>query len=446
MQRNKTKVLLVLLAAISLFAVVYATVSSSEAVKFVTEENRFLRENEEAKQPNYKILHNKQHYWVIPVVVDEEPVTYFAVSVSDKKLVSEPLAGRALFKTSDLLREFLKEKERASKNPQFKWIVTGSYARIFGSLARLLADESFELNTIASTATDPKISAEVSSLKTSLAIMSDLSEGVSAAIDEATSFESDFTTNPDTSKAEEFKKKFDNVFGYLFQLEDKALDYRARVSELKRKISLSDAEADAKSYFIKLADPPENFNEIGNLAIAGTELKDIIEKLFVRVNARLEGFLSESADRLEMNQAYAFLYGLNPEVSKLEGNFPDLKAAASYVLKPENKAAWADQAGVKKAEDSWRNAENAFKKGDYEKAQIYGAEALQAFRNVQRKGALQVKQQPLFSDQFLQQLILGLAALLALVFLFKYRSKIMGFLQPKQESEDENLKQGWKNG
>ena len=33
--------------------------------------------------------------------------------------------------------------------------------------------------------------------------------------------------------------------------------------------------ADAKSYFIKLADPPENFNEIGNLAIAGTELEGI---------------------------------------------------------------------------------------------------------------------------------------------------------------------------
>ena len=190
---------------------------------------------------------------------------------------------------------------------------------------------------------------------------------------------------------------------------------------------------------------PENFNEIATLAIAGPELEDIIEKLFVRVNARLEGFLSESADRLEMNKAYAFLYGLNQEVSKLEGNFPDLKAAASYVLKPENKAVWADQAGVKKAEDSWRNAENAYKKGDYAKAQIYGAEAIKAFRNIQLKGALKVEQKPLLSDQFLQQLILGLATLLVLVFLFKYRSKIMGFLQPKQESEDENLKMGWKN-
>ena len=438
-------VLLQLLAAISLFSLVYAVVSSGEAVKFVTEENRFLHENEQAKQPNYKISHNKENYWVIPVVVDEEPATYFAVSASEKALVTDALANRAMFKTADVLREFLKEKERVSKNPQVKWIVTGSYARIFENLGRLLSDEAFELNTIASTTKDAKIASEVSGLKASLALMSDLSQNVSAKIDEAISFESDFTTDPDTAKADDLKKKFEGVFTQLFQLEDKALEYRSKISELKRGISLSDAEADAKSYMIKLADPPENFNEIGNLAISGSELKDVIEKVYARVNARLDNFLNEFQDRLDLSKAYAFLYGANPEVTKLEGNFRDLKSAAAYVLKPENKAVWADQAGVQRLEESWRNAENSFKKGDYAKAQIYGADSLKLVRGVQNKGVLEVEKPPLVSDQLLQQALIGLAGLLVLVFLLKNRAKIGDFFKPGQGQAEEKLELGWKS-
>ncbi|MBS3063788.1 MAG: hypothetical protein J4203_08070 [Candidatus Diapherotrites archaeon] len=440
MQKN----LLLLLAAISLFSLVYGVVSSGEAVKFVTEENRFLHDNEEAKQPNYRILHAKEHYWVIPVVVDEEPTTYFAVGTVEKKLVADKFVNRQLFKTADVLREFLLEKERASKNPQVKWIVTGSYARIFESLARMLSDEAFELNTIASTANDPKVSDEISSLKASLAVMSDLAENVSAQIDEAASFESDFTTQPDTAKTDEFKKKFDAVFGYLFQLEDKALEYRSRVSELKRQISVSDAEADAKSYMIKLAEPPQNFNEIGNMAIAGTGLKDVVDKIFVRVNSRLDNFLNEFGVRQEMSKAYLLLYGASPEAAKL-GNYKDLRSAVNYVLTPENKAVWADQAGVLKLEENWRNAENAYKKGDYVKAQIYAGEAVKLIKGIQKKGVLVVQQPPLLSDQLLQQAIMALAGLLVLVFLLKNREKIGGFFRPEQNQSGERLELGWKN-
>jgi len=445
MQRNKTLVLSALLAFICLFGPVYAAVSSGEAVKLITEENRFLLDNEEAKQPNYKFLHHGKPYWVIPVVVEEDPVAYFAVSASEKELVTDGLTNRALFKASDFLREFLREKERASKNTQVTWLVTSKYARVFDSLSRLIADEVFELNTIATTADDPKISSMASTQKSSLGIMSDLAEEISASIDEATSFESEFTTTPDTAKVEEFQKKFAAVFGALFQLEDKALDYRSKIAELKRLISLSEAEPDAKSYMIKLADPPENFNEIGNLALSGKELQEVMDKLGTRVDARLDGFVNEFTQRLERNKAYTYLYGANPEVPKAMAGYSDLRSAALFILKPENKSAWLDQAGLNRLDDSWRNAENSYKKADYAKALIYGADSLKYAKQVLGKGVVKIEDKPLFSDQLLQQLVLGLGGLLILIFLFKNRGKLGGLLSPGQAEDGEKIDLGWRN-
>ena len=145
-----------------------------------------------------------------------------------------------------------------------------------------------------------------------------------------------------------------------------------------------------------------------------------------------------------MSKAYLLLYGASPEAAKL-GNYKDLRSAVNYVLTPENKAVWADQAGVLKLEENWRNAENAYKKGDYVKAQIYAGEAVKLIKGIQKKGVLVVQQPPLLSDQLLQQAIMALAGLLVLVFLLKNREKIGGFFRPEQNQSGERLELGWKN-
>lgn len=421
-----------LIAVLSIATFVYA-ISAGDAVNFVTEENHFLYPTEDFEQPIVQITHNEEGYWVIPVLSVDNPVTFFAVKVDTKELESSRVKNRELFKTAYILREFLESKQAVSADPQLDWIITSSYSRVFSNLGRFLSDEIFELNTIDTEMNDPTVSNDISNLNRMLVSMSLKCTSVSTEMDGALLFESSFTSSPNTNQTENLREEYSDVFSILYDLEEEALSYRTEIDKLKQSISTSDLDASTKTHLINLADPPENFNNIGNYVLDAVQLEEAIDAVYSNAQADIDSFLDEYENRLERSDAYEVLYGENDFLSnKTDGSFTILKSARDYILNKDNRQYWKNQSKVNSLESNWNRAERYFNERNYVDTVEYANKAINDVVDVYKGGLIDTEPEPLLSTELIIQIVILLIALLVLIYIWNNREKIVRIIKPEE--------------
>jgi len=428
------KYIFLILVLIFLAFPVVAGMSSNEAARFVGDQHYYLYENETVEEPIVQIKDGDNGYWVVPIISGEIPSTFFALNSSSGELQDNRATNSKLFRSADLLREYLSDKKKAGSNSQFNWSITLGNARIFDSLSRFLADEQFELNTIDIAMDDSGISLDIAGLNSKLASMSEKCAKISAGINTALAFETQFTTDPDTSEYNSLKNEFNSPLDLIIDLDDEAIEYVSAIGQLKQQISVSDLEADQKSYLIDLASPPENFNEIGNYALDATQLSQTLESLYSRVSSRNDSLLDEFNTRIAKDAAFNAINLDNERlVENTDGDIRNLKGAVQVILSEDNKPYWKNRSKLQKFEEEWRNTETYYKNGKYDLAQSSADKAITHAISVYKDGFHDSDQDPIITLETVLPIIVGLAILLIIIFAYRNRGSIMGTLQSKDE-------------
>ncbi len=432
MVNKKPLILIALFLSVS-FA--YGAISSGDAINFVKSENHFLYENEESHIA--RITHDEINYWVIRVYLEESPTTFLPVKATAKELVLNKPTNRELFKTADLLWEFTNLKNTYSAQNR-EWVINSSISNSFQKLGRFLSDEIFDLETIDSDLEDTDASAHINSMNSMLVSMALKVTSISQEIDEALALESLFVLEPDTSQREQLKEEFEDVFSLLDNLDSEAIDYRAKISELKQIIANSDLEAQNKSTLITMADPPQEFNSIGNYNQSAIGLSDSIDAIYAAISSRIDSLLDEFEKRIKRNQAYEILYEENSSLrTRTDGDFITLRSAADYILGEENKPYWKNKTRLKKLEDNWRKARNYFNENNYDSAIEYGNKAIDDVVIIYKDGVIDIEQPPIIPTELIMQIVIILIILLISIYAWNKREKIKGLIKWTEPGEVE---------
>ncbi len=417
-------------------AAVFA-VSAQDAVNFVVKENSFLSDGEEFEQPLVPLIHDGKKFWVVPVISGDSIVTYFPVR-QDAKVLSESRAvNRPVFRTADTLREVSFQKAEISKNPSIEWIFTPTYALRFSSLSGMLRNESYQLNTIASTVGSDEVYSLVSQMVPILESLSMTSASLSLLVSDASKEESTFFSAPDSSKIDSLKAKYFLVFEGVAVLDSKALDYREKVDELKQVISTDpQLEPSAKTYLISLADVPAEFNSIGSYLITSVELSSQIDSVYSRVSSRLDFLLNEFDLRIKKQSAFNAIYKENPSVvEKTDGEFSSVFEIVDFILKEENKSRWNASGLVRPLDSKWKETLKLYNERKYDLAESFSQALLSDALVIYRQGFFEEPIVSGNSNDFIFQVILGLLALLVLLLLYNNRDKLISFAKKKDDEE-----------
>ncbi|HIH08759.1 MAG TPA: hypothetical protein HA237_05330 [Candidatus Diapherotrites archaeon] len=434
------------LAVLLLFFPIYAnSISANNAVSFVTQENHFLFEDEDYQLPVVEITHEGKKYWVIPILSGNTLVTFFPVKSEAKELsLSKPL-NRQLFKTADTLRSLSVEKERISKNQQVDWLFASNYVLIFEELSRGLENEIFEMNIIESTLNNADVSSQVNRMNSSLSTMSLKSGGLTQSITEAIAAEAAFASAPDALSAAKLKDEFDDAFEELFSLNADALSYRDEIQKLKQLISVSDADAATKDYLVSLADPPAEFNNIGRYVTNALSLQQAINGMYANVDSRADSLLAEFESRVERDKAFRLLYSENTSISRrTEGEFSSLQQIVNFILDENNRPYWKNKELISAMESKWSQAVRNFNERNYALAETFAEKAADDAVAIFNQGFIEAAQPPLLPQELIFQLVIALLALLAILYLYNNRGKIIKFVKQGSEEEEVELS-AWKD-
>ncbi|AJF59600.1 MAG: hypothetical protein QT03_C0001G0090 [archaeon GW2011_AR10] len=434
------------LAVLLLFFPIYAnSISANNAVSFVTQENHFLFEDEDYQLPVVEITHEGKKYWVIPILSGNTLVTFFPVKSEAKELsLSKPL-NRQLFKTADTLRSLSVEKERISKNQQVDWLFASNYVLIFEELSRGLENEIFEMNIIESTLNNADVSSQVNRMNSSLSAMSLKSGGLTQSITEAIAAEAAFASAPDALSAAKLKDEFDDAFEELFSLNADALSYRDEIQKLKQLISVSDADAATKDYLVSLADPPAEFNNIGRYVTNALSLQQAINGMYANVDSRADSLLAEFESRVERDKAFRLLYSENTSISRrTEGEFSSLQQIVNFILDENNRPYWKNKELISAMESKWSQAVRNFNERNYALAETFAEKAADDAVAIFNQGFIEAAQPPLLPQELIFQLVIALLALLAILYLYNNRGKIIKFVKQGSEEEEVELS-AWKD-
>ena len=434
------------MAVLLLFFPIYAnSISANNAVSFVTQENHFLFEDEDYQLPVVEITHEGKKYWVIPILSGNTLVTFFPVKSEAKELsLSKPL-NRQLFKTADTLRSLSVEKERISKNQQVDWLFASNYVLIFEELSRGLENEIFEMNIIESTLNNADVSSQVNRMNSSLSAMSLKSGGLTQSITEAIAAEAAFASAPDALSAAKLKDEFDDAFEELFSLNADALSYRDEIQKLKQLISVSDADAATKDYLVSLADPPAEFNNIGRYVTNALSLQQAINGMYANVDSRADSLLAEFESRVERDKAFRLLYSENTSISRrTEGEFSSLQQIVNFILDENNRPYWKNKELISAMESKWSQAVRNFNERNYALAETFAEKAADDAVAIFNQGFIEAAQPPLLPQELIFQLVIALLALLAILYLYNNRGKIIKFVKQGSEEEEVELS-AWKD-
>lgn len=417
-------------------------ISSNEAVNFVVKENSFLLEGENFQSPVSPLRDSKGSYWVIPVLSGGEIVTYFPVKENSKELSVSRATNRDLFKAADFLRELGIEKSRVSAAPSVDWVFTPSYTLVFNTLSLSLNSEVFQVNTIASTLNDSQVNQRAGDLKERLSKMSEKSTNISLFINDAVKAESSFNSDPAVVKVNDLKEKFSAVFSELSSLNEMALSYRTEINKLKELISVSGEDASTKTYLILLADPPPEFNSIGNYVLDATEVSSGLESVYARVDSHQDALLDTFDSRLERNTVFNLLYSENEVVlGSTDKKFSSLKVLVDFILLEQNRPYWNAKSSLAVVESDWDSAQKAFNQGSYQDAEFSAKKALSEALKVYNQGLVQGDTaQPVLSEELIFQIVTALVVLLVLVFLYNNRDKLKDFVSPRDEEKEVELR------
>ncbi|MFH1586760.1 MAG: hypothetical protein ABID38_02810 [Candidatus Diapherotrites archaeon] len=432
----KKGILLVL--ALSLMLAGASAMSSNEAARFVGEQHYYLYTGETVEEPIVKIINGEDGYWVVPVISGNAPSTFFALDSSSGELEETRATNSKLFRSADLLREYLLVKKGVSANPQVDWPIISDRASSFETISRKLSDEQFQLNIISSSVNDSGIRSDILELNSMLSAMIRKCDDISAGINESLLFEGNFITSPDTKEYNSLKSKFTAPLGLMIGLKTDKEEYESKVEQLRQKIPGLSLAADEKSYIDNLAKPPEEIVGITGYSQDAMNLKGSIDTIYSNVNARNDSQLDDFELRLQRDAAYNAINLDNPRlIDKTDSELPTLRKAAETILAKENKSYWKNREKLQKFEEEWRSTERYFENGKYELAASSAEKSITYAIAVYGDGFSDSGNDPIISTDLLILIAVVLGALLLLIFAFQNREKISGALKPGNEEEVE---------
>ncbi|MDO8634175.1 MAG: hypothetical protein Q7K34_02685 [archaeon] len=412
-----------------------AAVAPHEAANFVVKENNYLLQGEEYEQPVVPISNAGKKFWVVPVISGGNVVTFFPVQFEVLVVSTSAPVNREVFKTADLLRELSIEKESISKNPSVEWVFTPTYALRFSNLSNVLANERFQLTTVASTVDSQEAYSVVEKLNVLLEGLSVSAQKTSQLVSAASKAESDFFSEPDTSMFGALKESFDSVGNEIGLLNSTALDYRRDLERLKQIVSVSGLDPSTKTYLVSLADVPVEFNSIGNYKVYSLEVSESINSVYARVSQRTDPLLEEFASRLERQKAFDEIYGQNADVKEKTGNrFSTASELVLFVLAQENRSKWNSSSLVERVEDNWRQAMLLYNGEKYSLAVSFSKKAFVDSLNVYNGGFFKPPVQSEDYSGLIFQVIIALVVLLVLLVAYNNRDKLLSFSKQNDDS------------
>lgn len=345
-------------------------ISSSEAIAFVQNESHFLNASESAEifPDGFISLQGKQ-YWVAAIVSNDSVKGFIAVEKEKKAVVSSNAINRELFKTAFIARSIVSYKADLGKRGK-EWFFSSSNATFIGNLSRFLASESFELTTIKKELSDQTALSTIDSMNLLLEKMSNESADLKTSINDAISFESNFLAQPDANQSEKLKQKYDAVFDSITALEQDAISYDAKVTQLNQFISESELDVGIKQNLINLAKPPEGFYNIGNWSLESADLKQGINSFYSQANSGIALWLDNLQNRIKMNSSWFLLYGEDKDLLEKTGkSFSSLKQGYDYVFSDTVRDKWIAQDKLNELNSDWSKAVNAFNTGAFDSVQ-----------------------------------------------------------------------------
>jgi len=425
-----------------LFGAAASAISTNDAVAFVTRDNHFLFIEENNQVPVSPISFESKKYWVVPVVNGEDLVTYFPVKYEKAELLTYRPTNRELFKTADILRELNLEKEKLSKNQTAEWFFTNYYVLVFNELGSDFKTETYELNIIETTLEDSKVTSQISKIRPVVLAISLKANDVSQKISSASIAESDFFSTPTPEKADALKGSFDDVFNAILELNKAALDYRNKIDSLKQAISISDADAQAKDYTIKLASPPTSFNNIGKYTSSSLSLSQDIETIYQNVLSRSDSLLNEFESRIKRNDAFNAVYGENQKLkAQTNGEITTIQKGVEVILLNDNRPYWKNQELIKTLDSKWQQTQREFNSRNYDGSALFSGKVADDIIAIYKQGFVENQAKPLISQELLLQIIAGLVVLLVMLILYNKRDKILNM---GKETEKEVDISAWK--
>ncbi len=415
-----------------------SAMSSNEAARFVGVQHYYLYTGETVEEPIVKIANGEDGYWVVPVVSGNTPATFFALDSSSGELEETRATNSKLFRSADLLREYLLLKKGVGANPQVDWPIISDRVSSFETISRKFSDEQFQINIISSSVSDSGINSDILELNSMLSAMIQKCNAISAGINESLSFESNFITSPDTKEFNSLKNKFGDSLDLMIELKTDKEEYVSKVEQLRQKIPGLDLEANEKSYLDNLAKPPEEIVSITGYSQDAMNLKGSIDTIYSNVNARNSSQLDEFELRLKRDMAYNAINLDNERLKdQTDSKLSSLRQAAATILSEDNKSYWKNGEKLQKFEDEWRSTERNFENGKYDLAISAAEKSITYAISVYNDGFFDSGDDPLISTDLLIQVAGGLGILLILIFAYSNRDKLSGMLKQGNEEEVE---------
>ncbi len=412
------------------------SISSQEALDFVSKQNKFLYDNESVELfPNVKISHKADRFFVVSVLSGESLVGLIPVSDDSPTVIPKSIVERRqLIKTAYVMRFFQQLKENSSQ--QGSWLFDAVNVEFFSDLSEELKKEKNQLTTVGmELSAYPSLQQDIENLKEQLDAMEPAAASTSALIGSAVSFETDFVAGPDTNRLNKFQLKFRDVFDSIAGLDSLRADYLADLDQLMQGIALTDLPIETKQSLNNAATVPAELQQFRLKADNATALNERFEQIFLNAQTSLDNMLEGLTARENRNNAFQNLYGPDDELLQKTGQ-QSLEQLVQFILLDEYVFRWKAQGGVGDMRTNWSKAETFYNNGSFAEAEEYAEKAKRDALRVYEAGLEEGN--GLNTDLLFTGIVLLIAALIALVAV-KNRKKLLSLVSSKVEEEERQI-------
>ncbi len=379
------------IAVVLLFCASAFAISSQEALSFV-QSGQWMYANEQPEIfSSAPISYGNAQYWVVALLQGNTVSGYLAVlNRTPPQLLSKKAANTQLFRAGAFLRGYLNLRDGAVRQSQ--WIFSSSQSGYFNNLKQLLQNEiDGDLAIIANDSNSLEIRSQAVSMQQDLKDVQDLSAQAGQSIDDALKAENDFLSTPSAEEVDDFHAKLESTQSILDSLEEKAISYDGKKTQLKSLLAKASLDASQKSYLISLAEPPQPFYQL----FQGSSSKKSIgltntQALNTLLDAA-QAAASNAADavdlRVQRASAYNSLYGDNNSLrSKTESVYSSLKQFSDDALSDGKKDLWVNQSELQSFQDNYSKAVAAYNQNKFSEAISFAGKAVINAGNVYRDG------------------------------------------------------------
>lgn len=412
---------------------------------FLSEENHYLKEDEQLEQP-VKIIRQSQAYSVVPVISGESVITFMPLLYNQKEFSTDQSTNRHLFKAAYIIRSYVMNREKASQNPQVKWFLDSGNALLIRNLGSGFLNEINEINIINGIFDDAGFSYDLSEIKSTLTSMSMKCSALNQSMSTALTTEGGFGLETESTFTDDFKDELNQVFSDAVDLQQLANEYSSSVDLLKLNISTSEElTAEEKGYLINLASVPQGFENVSNWALQSNNLETIVNAIYSSASSEIDSLLSEFALRIEMNSAYQAMYETDDELQDLDNQFTSLSMMISIMTNNEYKELWENQTKFSSMQSNWNNAEKSYRRGNYVQAEEYAGKAQRDAKTVFTDGFIESRPAEWFTAE---QLIIGAVVLfivLVAIIILRNKGKIIGSGSSGAKETEVDV-YGWEKG